>query len=44
MQTMWAKFHSCTGTHPEFFICVGGGRSADPVAIFNLSLMLKTVL
>jgi hypothetical protein len=31
-----------TVAHPEFFI--GGGRGADPEAIYNLCLILKIML
>jgi hypothetical protein len=32
-----------TGAHPEFFLR-GGGRGADPEAIYNLCSILKIML
>jgi hypothetical protein len=34
---------SGTGVHPEFFLGAGGGRGADPEALYNLYLILKIV-
>jgi hypothetical protein len=31
-----------SGAHPEFFL--GGGGVSDPVAVYNLCLILKVIL